>query len=385
MERRKFLLGLGGAGLVLVGGGAWQTARWNAMMADATAPWQAAGQEFGDARLNALAYAILAPNPHNLQPWKVRLEGDDALTLFYNTQKSLPATDPLMRQLTIGLGAFLELLRMAAAARGSALRERLFPEGEPQPVLDDRPIARVQFVRAPGLAVSPLFAHVLKRRTVREQFRDEPVPQAELDELARTELGAPQLRFAASSAPDRVAELKDLSQASWLIEHRTRASFQESVDVTRIGAREIAANPDGISLDGGMMEFGRITRLVTRAGMGTPGSFAHNASETFYSGLIATSRAFGWLVSADNSRRTQLASGAAWLRLHLAATRAGLAMHPLSQALQEFPEMRPEYERAHRLLNAPLPARVQGLFRFGYAAAPPPAPRWPMDAHIMRT
>jgi heterotetrameric sarcosine oxidase gamma subunit len=39
--------------------------------ASATEPWRRAGQSLGDPRLDALAYAILAPNPHNRQPWTV--------------------------------------------------------------------------------------------------------------------------------------------------------------------------------------------------------------------------------------------------------------------------------------------------------------------------
>ena len=38
---------------------------------------------FGDVRLDALAYAILAPNPHNMQPWKIELDGDEAYVSNY--------------------------------------------------------------------------------------------------------------------------------------------------------------------------------------------------------------------------------------------------------------------------------------------------------------
>jgi len=40
----------------------------------ALAPWQNAGSH-DDPRKNALSYAILAPNPHNLQPWVVDFVG----------------------------------------------------------------------------------------------------------------------------------------------------------------------------------------------------------------------------------------------------------------------------------------------------------------------
>ena len=66
-----------------------------------------------------------------------------------------------------------------------------------------------------------------------------------------------------------------------------------------------------------------------------------------------------------------------------AAGAAGLAFHPLSQALQEFPEMQEHYDRAHALLGAAEGETVQMLVRLGYADAPPPAPREPLASKIV--
>ena len=59
----------------------------------ALAPWDAAGG-YDDPRLNALSFALLAPNPHNLQPWQVELVGASALLLHHDRAKRLPETDP---------------------------------------------------------------------------------------------------------------------------------------------------------------------------------------------------------------------------------------------------------------------------------------------------
>lgn len=48
-----------------------------------------------DIRLKMLCYAILAPNPHNKQPWLVELSGEDAITLYIDREHLLPMTDPL--------------------------------------------------------------------------------------------------------------------------------------------------------------------------------------------------------------------------------------------------------------------------------------------------
>ena len=68
-----------------------------------------------EVRRRAVAYAITAPNPHNLQPWLVDLREQGFITLRTDRERVLPHTDPLGRQILIGHGAFLELLVMALA------------------------------------------------------------------------------------------------------------------------------------------------------------------------------------------------------------------------------------------------------------------------------
>ena len=76
-------------------------------------PWETAGQHT-DPRHRALSYALLAPNPHNRQPWLADLTEPNMITLYADPSRLLPQTDPMNRQITIGLGCFLELMRMAA-------------------------------------------------------------------------------------------------------------------------------------------------------------------------------------------------------------------------------------------------------------------------------
>ncbi|MEK7266773.1 MAG: twin-arginine translocation pathway signal protein, partial [Pseudomonadota bacterium] len=117
MATRRSVLQTGAAAVVILGAGA---AAWSLTRAPTQArePWSKAGTSFGDARLDALSYAILAPNPHNMQPWRIRLDGKDALSVYCDLDRLLPQTDPPNRQITIGFGCFLELLRQAAANKG---------------------------------------------------------------------------------------------------------------------------------------------------------------------------------------------------------------------------------------------------------------------------
>jgi hypothetical protein len=344
-------------------------------------PWNRAGQSFGDPRLDALAFAILAPNPHNMQPWRVALEGDDALAIFCDAARLLPETDPPCRQITIGFGCFLELFRQAAAEKGLITEIEPFPEGEPQPVLDARPIARVRLKTDASAVRDPLFWSAPLRRTNRAPFEDRAVEPRLLTEIAAASVDGVIARTIADS--DGVAELRALAADAWKIEWTAPRTRAESIAVTRIGKKEIEAQPWGLSLGGPMIEALALAGVFTREKQGKPGETAFEEALSFYEKACSSAAAFIATSTATNTRRDQLAAGAAWVRIHQAAAQRGLAFHPLSQALQEFPEMAPAYDRAHEILSHQPGATVQMLARLGYAKAPPPSPREALEAKLI--
>jgi hypothetical protein len=92
-----------------------------------------------------------------------------------------------------------------------------------------------------------------------------------------------------------------------------------------------------------------------------------------------------WMVTEGNDRATQVDAGRAYARVQLAATAHGVAMQPLQQALQEYPEQAGPHAEIRRLLDAPQPAQtVQMWARVGYAPPVGPAPRRGLQAHIAR-
>ena len=115
---RRQTLALFGGGVILAATGAITTFLTTRTPTKALQPWQIAGQGYADPRLDTVSWAILAPNPHNRQPWIVRLDGDDGFTLYADPERRLPTTDPFDRQIAIGLGCFLEIARQAAAQNG---------------------------------------------------------------------------------------------------------------------------------------------------------------------------------------------------------------------------------------------------------------------------
>jgi hypothetical protein len=376
MSRRRTLALIGG-GVILAA-----TASLGAIATrqprTAGLPWGQAGQG-EDARHRALSYALLAPNPHNRQPWLVDLREAGVVTLHVDTNKLLPFTDPYNRQITIGLGCFLELMRMAASHDGHRVTITPFPEGFDDRALDARPVARAVFTPDPSVTPDPLFAHALDRRSTKEPYDlTRPLPADTLDRLAV----AGRARFGGTLDPKEVAGWRSFTREALRIEIETPHTFKESVDLFRIGRAEVDANPDGIDFTGPLFEVMGATGLFTRAAALDPTSQAYKAGLDAVYANTDTAMGHVWLVTDGNSRPDQIATGADWLRVNLAATAAGVAFQPLSQALQEYPEMAALYRDLHARL-APTGGTVQMLGRIGYGPEVEPSPRWPLEAKIL--
>ena len=370
--------------IALVGGGLVLAGCSSALPPEALEAWQSpsAGQgDPRDLRRFMLAHALLAPNPHNRQPWLADLQRDGEIALVCDPDRLLPATDPFGRQIVIGCGAFVELAVMAAAERGHRVEVAAFPDGEPEPstLPGGRVVARLTLRPEAGLPRDPLFAQIARRHTDRGVYdMHRPVAPAAWARLAAPARAAG-LVAGVVGEPGAMDAVRRITRAAFEAEMTTAHTWLESARLLRIGPDEIARHRDGIAL------LGLMPRVMSRVGLydrfevpvrGTSGHarvMEHWAPQETGSGYL-------WIASRGNSRRDQLAAGRAYVRAHLEATALGLAMQPLSQALQEFAEVRPQYEALHRGLGVdPASTTVQMLARVGHAIAPSgPAPRRPL-------
>ena len=379
-NRRKVLGIIGGGSIVAAtaGAGVFLSTRTPTR---AMLPWQQAGQ-YQEPRRRALSYAILAPNPHNRQPWQVDLSQQDRIMLFADTGKMLPHTDPFNRQITIGLGCFLELLRMAAAEQGYRAEIKLFPQGFENSHLDQRPVAEITMIKDEGIQKNPLFAQVLLRRSLKEPFDiAKSVPDEALNQLEKVVGNG--VGVGTSNGMDRVAALRQVTREAMAIEIKTPRTYQESVDLFRIGKSEVNANPDGIDFSGPLFGSLALLGLFTREIALDVNSSAYQQGIESVMANIDTAMGYIWLKTAGNGRIDQLNAGRDWLRINLATTALGIGLHPISQALQEYDEMNGHYEKIHKILDAE-GETVQMLGRLGYGKAVPPSPRWPLDAKITK-
>ncbi len=366
LSRRKLLALIGGGTIVAAGGAATGFAITRTPRR-ALAPWGSAGG-YDDVRLNALSFAILAPNPHNRQPWQAEIVAGDTVRIFRDVTLNLPYTDPYDRQLTIGMGCFLELMSIAASASGHAVEVSLFPDGESP----GAPVAEAAFVA--GAAVpDPLGTAILERRSCKAPFSDRSVASEQvraLDTFARV-----------VTDPAVVASIRALTWEAHMVEVMTPRTYGESVDLMRFGRRAINAQPDGIDLGGPFLEALMLVGGLTREGQGNPGSAEFRQGVEMYRRMLHATPAYAVVTTQGNTRHDQIKAGRRYLRLNLATTQLGLSLHPVSQSLQEYPEMAEHYAAAHRLL-AGRGEIVQMLARLGHGPKVPRTPRWPLAAKL---
>ncbi|MCW5661645.1 MAG: twin-arginine translocation pathway signal protein [Burkholderiaceae bacterium] len=384
MDRRRFIR-LAGGGVVLAAS-AGTVGCAETLPPEAVAPWKGPGEE-ADLRRWILSYAILAPHSHNLQSWLVDLKTPGEIVLRCDLTRLLPETDPFSRQIMMSHGTFLELFDLAARQRGQRAEITLFPEGAfGADKIDQRPVARIRLLPDAEARPDPLFGQILQRHTNRNAYDPaRPVPAAAWAAMAEA-AKAEGLRFGFVGANDAgaLAQHRAIAAEAWRIELVTPRTLLESFKVLRVGAAEVAQHRDGLTaMEPSVVWLTRLG-LFDRSKAPAADSFALSGQIKGFNRNLESTPAFLWMVSQGNDRATQVRAGRAYARVQLAATAHGVAMQPLSQALQEYPEQAGPYAEIRKLLDAPTPQHtVQMWARVGFAQPVPPAPRRGLDAHVI--
>ena len=262
-------------------------------------------------------------------------------------------------------------MQIAAAEKHIGVRFTLYPEGE------DGPVAVAVFEQGPATP-APLFAAIQDCRTCHELFTDQPLSSGMVEKL--------QNYATVVLDPLRVAALKKIALQARRTEAFHPPSWNESVDLMWFGKGEINVNPDGIDLGGSFLETLILSGILTRAGQTDPASNGFKQTIAVYDNILSATPAFAVVTTPGNSRLDQIAAGRRWLRLLLAATAVGVSVHPVSQALQEYPEMAKHYDAVHdRLAQGASQGgeAVQMLGRLGYGPAVSRSPRWPLASRFI--
>ena len=382
MNKRQFLR-ISGGGLIAAATLSSLAGCSSDLPPEAIAAWRPPAADM-DIRRWAISHALLAPHAHNLQSWLVDLDIPETIVLRLDLRRLLPEIDPWSRQLVISQGTFLDLLQMAVKERGYRADISMFPQGEfDAKAPDNRPTALIRLVKDDGVKADPLFAHIFNRHTHRGVYENR-IPNAQARQtLADSVKDFPVQLGLVTSEDASMQQHRAIAMDAWRIEMQTPHTLLESYKVLRMGRQEISQHRDGISLNTPMVRGLVALNLFDRSKPSEPDSFAIKGQISEFNDKMSTTPACVWLSTSDNSHRTQMLCGRAYVRLQLTATGLGLRMHPLSQALQEYPEQTNNYKAIHALLvGKDSAATVQMWTRLGYAAAGAPSPRRGLQVHL---
>lgn len=349
-----------------------------------SAMWRNPGAEYQDARLRDLSFAVLAPNAHNTQPWKLDWSGADTLDLYVDPARLLPETDPVYRQTHVSQGTFLETARLAAFERGYDLRIEYFPNGEySSDALEWRPVARLAWKARPRNSRSELFQYVPQRQSNKRVYERTRITSAQIERLTRAgSIHGCVTQIVSEEGPrNAVAEM---AAEAMRIEMSGRQRVAETAKWFRFCDTELAHKLDGFSL--GQSGKSGLTRFIAEAFVLDEKS-APNLGGAFAEGSVdlavdqaRSSSAFVVLSTPGNLRRQQLDAGRAYVQVTLTATRLGLSMHPMSQVIEEYTEMTELQEQFKKTLGIPRDHIVQMFTRLGVAEPVPHTPRRPCTA-----
>ncbi|MEW2632980.1 nitroreductase family protein [Streptomyces sp. NPDC048389] len=298
--------------------------------------------------------ATRAPSMHNAQPWRFHYaEADGVLSLRIDPSRRMPHTDPSSRGLHLGCGAALFNLRVAAARAGWEPRVRLLPD-----TADPEALAVITFVEnGERDDIADLYPAIGRRRTSREPFRDEAVPEALLDGLR----GAALSEGARLDLPGewQIQAVLDLVRDAEQAEQLSPAVLEE---IARWAVGADSTSTEGIPLHalGPRRYDGRAPVRDFAVGRRVEGRG---------SAVFEQAPCLAVLGTREDTSEDWLRAGQAMERVLLQATRDGLATSLNSQAL-EWPELR-------WALRDPVSATgyPQMVIRLGYGPQAPATPR----------
>jgi hypothetical protein len=335
-----------------------------------------------DIRWIVLSYAILAANPHNKQSWIVDLTGPASLDLYVDQQRLLPETDPPARQIHIGQGTFLENLELAARQHGYRANIDYFPKGEyGNAVVEGKPVASVTLNKDASNTKDPLFEMILKRQSNKRAYSETPLTA---DQFAgfRTAQIDPRLRLTISDDAAVKDELSEIMIEAMRTETASKSRDAETIAMFRFNDEERSRYRDGFGVaQSGMDGFkGWVAEsfFLSRDDIEKDSTAFGEKAVDLTTEHAQSAAAFGWISTASNTRLDQVVTGRAYERLNLTATALGIAMHPMSQVLQEYPDMHDLQKRFLAYLDIPDGHTVQMLFRLGIAEPVEHSPRRPV-------
>ncbi len=298
-----------------------------------------------------LRLASLAPSGHNTQPWLVTIKDQTHWTIGTTPKRWLPAVDHDNHDVLLSIGAFLENLSIAAAYHG--YKANIIPLAETP---HDLRIADVILEKSSPETVN--IDQIKQRRTLRKHYLDKPLVEGHIQLLKGEDANS--IQYFTPGSPQSDYLNKATVAANRMQTSRIHAQ-EELADWIRWSNNKAEKYRDGLTP--ASMEIGGVIGWYVRNLYSHKDVLTASFRNTTMD-LVSrqVKKHGGWFViTAKNHDVASLINvGRIMEKMYLKARDLGIALHPMSQVLQEKPF---KYQVTD---NLRLNHRCEFIFRAGY-------------------
>jgi len=319
-----------------------------------------------------LFLASLAPSGHNTQPWFVQYLAPFHWMIGNDKSKWLPAVDPTQRETILSIGAFMQNLEYAAGPFGYACDWNLLAATN-----QDERVLEVKLIKAESTDSFDI-GKIRNRRTVRSDFLSDVLKKEDLEYLVNSE---PEwIHYLPNAGKESQFMNEQTIEANRLQSYRDPAQ-QELANWIRFSSKDAEKYRDGLTT--ASMEIEGISGWVVRNFYGKTNVMKNDFRERGIDNVKKqVSESAGWILitSKDETVATLLETGRRMQRLFLKVREKGIAIHPMTQILEE--------SSTRQTLNQSIGIgkNVQFILRTGYLKNYPPAVslRRPVDWFVRK-
>lgn len=269
--------------------------------------------------------ASLAPSSHNTQPWLlIAQDSPFEWKLTLDEARCLPVTDPHRYEMLLSLGAFLENLILVAPIYGYEVQYTLSS-------LEKLPIL-MHLQKTRKNPAKDILAQIEKRRTLRKDLLNTPLTFDEQTYILDN--AAPISFFPRESYTAK--QLAELTFSANKIQSKDESIQQELSHWIRWKHIQQVNAADGLTPD--TMEMNIFLKWLAEYFF-EPSDLLSPYFQNSNLALIEKQiiEGAGWIIAHTNSTRTNdfLSIGRCVESLWLRCAKLGIALHPMSQALEE--------------------------------------------------
>jgi hypothetical protein len=299
-----------------------------------------------------LFLASLAPSGHNSQPLFIKYIEPYHWIICNDKSRWLPAVDPTQRETMLSVGAFMQNLDYAANHFGYEIQATVLAKTN-----QDEQLIEV-ILKNTGKAPTYNIDQIIKRRTVRSNYLSDALNKDDAADLIKDESNV--ITYVPNTAKEYGYLNEQTIEANRIQSYRDAAQTELS-EWIRFSSQDAAAHRDGLTMASMEIEgvAGWALRNYYDKSDVMKSDFREKNVETV---KLQVSQSAGWLIITSKGNRVEalLEAGKCYQRLGLKVRERNIAIHPMSQILEEA--------AANKLIKDLIGTgdNIQFLLRVGY-------------------